>query len=71
MSVLKPIYNQCEIEEFGKKMYELWKRLPSSIEYGENPFFVLNYADDCLSYGDEKQCRELYESMLNYYEIEF
>ena len=32
------------------------------------PFHILSYADDCLSYGDEKQCRELYESMFAFYE---
>lgn len=34
----------------------------------EEPFHILSYADDCLSYGDEKQCRELYESMFAFYE---
>ena len=44
------------------------QRLPSVIEYGEEPFFALCYADDCLSYGDEKQCRDLYEAALSYYD---
>ena len=68
MSVLKVIYQQSKLNDFAKKMPELWNRLPHAIEYGEAPFFVLFYADDCLSYGDEKQCRELYESAINYYE---
>lgn len=34
----------------------------------EEPFYILSYADDCLGYGDEKQCRELYENALNYYD---
>ena len=68
MKELKEIYLSVEISEFGKKMYELWNRLPSVIDEMEEPFHILSYADDCLSYGDEKQCRELYESMFAFYE---
>lgn len=34
----------------------------------KNPFYTLNYAGDCLSYGDEIRCCELYKCALNYYE---
>ena len=68
MKELKDIYLSVEISEFGKKMYELWNRLPSAIDEMEEPFHILSYADDSLSYGDEKQCRELYESMFAFYE---
>lgn len=68
MKELRDIYLSIEIAEFCKKMYELWNRLPDSIDRMEQPFHVLSYADDCLSYGDEKQCRELYESMFEFYE---
>lgn len=68
MKELKKIYASIEITEFGKKMYELWNRLPNAIDKMEEPFHVLSYADDCLSYGDEKQCRKLYESMFEFYE---
>lgn len=68
MKELKDVYLSVEISEFGKKMYELWNRLPSAIDEMEEPFHILSYADDCLSYGDEKQCRELYESMFAFYE---
>lgn len=67
MHMLKPIYCKSNINDFGKKMYELWKNLPLSI-YEKEPFFTFCYADDCLSYGDEHQCRELYEKALNYYD---
>ena len=33
-------------------MYDLWKLLPDKIN-NEEPFYTLNYAGDCLSYGDE------------------
>ena len=48
-------------------MYRLWTLLPKKIKL-EEPFYILSYADDCLGYGDEKQCRELYENALNYYD---
>lgn len=68
MKELRDIYSSVEISEFGKRMYELWNRLPNAIDEMEEPFHVLTYADDCLSYGDEKQCRELYEAMFDFYE---
>ncbi len=68
MKELRDIYSSAEITEFGKKMYELWNRLPNGIDEMEEPFHILSYADDCLSYGDEKQCRELYEAMFEFYE---
>lgn len=68
MKELEKLYLSVEITEFGQKMYELWKRLPKTIDKMEEPFHVLSYADDCLSYGDEKQCRKLYESMFDFYE---
>lgn len=68
MKELRDIYLAVEIAEFAKEMYKLWNRLPSTIDKMEEPFRVLSYADDCLSYGDEKQCRELYESMFEFYE---
>lgn len=67
MRALKPIYYESDIVDFGNRMYELWNRLPDHISKVE-PFHTFNYADDCLSYGDEKQCRELYEKAFNYYE---
>lgn len=67
MSKLKPIYEESDIVVFGKKMFDLWNQLPDKIGC-EEPFHTLNYADDCLSYGDEIQCCELYEYTLNYYE---
>ena len=67
MRALKPIYYESDIVDFGNRMYELWNRLPDNISNAE-PFHTFSYADDCLSYGNEKQCRELYEEAFNYYE---
>ena len=67
MSELKTVYKESDIVGFSKKMYDLWKLLPDKIN-NEEPFYTLNYAGDCLSYGDEIRCRELYKCALNYYE---
>lgn len=67
MSKIKPIYDGNNIADFGKAMYRLWTVLPDEI-IREEPFYILSYADDCLGYGDEKQCRELYEHAMNYYD---
>ena len=67
MSKIKPLYDGNNIADFGKAMYRLWTLLPEKIKL-EEPFHILSYADDCLGYGDEKQCRELYENALNYYD---
>ncbi|MCR5793301.1 MAG: hypothetical protein K6G65_09040 [Lachnospiraceae bacterium] len=66
MKELKDIYTRTEITEFGRKMYELWGVLPDVIDVEKEPYYTLSYADDCLSFGDEKQCRELYEKMFDY-----
>lgn len=69
MQELKKCYENTELKIFARKMYLLWKNLPDNIQHVE-PFFILCYADDPLSWGDEKQTRELYEKMLNYYDFE-
>lgn len=67
MSKIKPLYDGNNIADFGKAMYRLWTLLPEKIKL-EEPFYILSYADDCLSYCNEKQCQELYENALNYYD---
>lgn len=67
MSKIKPLYDGNNIADFGKAMYRLWTLLPEKIKL-EEPFYILSYADVCLSYGNEKQCQELYENALNYYD---
>ena len=67
MVALKEIYEgMSDITVFGNRMYELWRYLPGRFNM-EEPFYTLSYADDCLSYGDEKQCRELYEEAFGFY----
>ena len=67
MEKLKEYYDNCEdIKEFAGRMYGLWESLPGNIQ-NEEPFWTLSYADDPLSWGDEKQTRLIYEKMLDYY----
>ena len=67
MSKLKRVYVNCsDIRYFASRMYSLWKSLPGDIQNVE-PFWILCYADDPLSWGDEEQTRNIYEHMLNYY----
>ena len=67
MEALKGIYEGAsDIKEFGDRMYKLWGQLPGRLNM-EEPFHALSYADDCLSFGDEKQCRELYEKAFGFY----
>ncbi|AKA68756.1 hypothetical protein [Clostridium scatologenes] len=68
ISKLEEIYYQddMDIRFFGSKMYSIWRALPSEIENKE-PFWTLCYADDPLSWGDERQTRELYQKMFQYY----
>ncbi len=70
MRKLKEIYINCsDIRQFAGQMYRLWKSLPGNMQHIE-PFWILCYADDPLSWGDEAQTRSIYESMLNYYQDE-
>lgn len=65
---LKKIYdsNIFTIEDFGRKCYSLWQHFPEEF-YLTEPFHTLSYADDCLSWGDEAQTRELYEEAFDFY----
>lgn len=67
ISKLKRIYDKMELRQFSENMYRVWGNLPTSIAE-EKPFWILSYADDPLSWGDEKQTRELYEEFFTYYE---
>ena len=67
MQSLLRIYEHTDIEVFARKMYSLWNKLPWDIGRKE-PFLTFCYADDCLSYHDEEQCRKLYEKAMGYYD---
>ena len=70
MREIRRLYTKCgDLTAFSWKMYELWTSLPVSIAH-DDPFFGLDYAVDCLSYGDEQQCRDILECSMNYYEHE-
>lgn len=48
-------------------MYLLWESLPGCVQ-DEEPFSILTYADEPLSWGDEQQSREIYEKVFGYYD---
>ena len=66
MAALKLLYRISRISDFAGKMYALWSALPEKLAR-EEPFATLSYADDCLPYGDEAQCRRLYEAAFDHY----
>lgn len=68
MSKVKVFYRKCsDIERFANRMYSLWEGIPGSIQDKE-PFSILAYADEPLSWGDKEQTKTIYEEMLNYYD---
>lgn len=68
ISKLEEIYYQddMDIRFFSSKMYSIWRALPSEIQ-NEEPFWTLCYADDPLSWGDERQTRGRYQKIFQYY----
>lgn len=69
MNLLWEAYSKDDIYKFGRHMYLIWQKLPDALQKQE-PFLCLSYADDPLSWGDEKQSRELYEDVMNYFQKE-
>ena len=65
---LKTVYfsNSFTITEYGKKCHSLWQQLPNEMHTKE-PFHILSYADEPLSWNDEAQTRKLYEDMFDFY----
>lgn len=60
---------QENIRWFAGRMYNIWKGLPPWFQ-DIQPFWTLCYGDDPLSWGDEKQTREIYENLFRYYDKE-
>ena len=67
--LLKPIYNTMDIETFAKAMNSLWHGLADNMQ-DIDPFWMLSYADEPLSWGDKEQTRELFEKAITYYDNE-
>ena len=66
MKLIGDIYPKSDLNDFTKRMYSLWTKLPYPMDM-EEPFFIFNYADDVLEFNGEKQCRKLLEKAINYY----
>ena len=58
--------NHFTVEELSHKLYELWCLLPSKMSEQE-PFHMMTYIDDPLSWGDKQQTIKLLEQFINYY----
>lgn len=59
--------NILPFREFASRVYGIWRALPQDISM-EEPFWKLSYIDDCLSWGDESQARELYQETFCFYQ---
>lgn len=58
--------DSCILEDLAHQAYSIWNILPHNIANKE-PFYTLCYIDDPISYGDEKQTRELFHKLFNYH----
>jgi len=67
-SKAKQVYYQSgmTLNAFCEKMHSLWKALPQEIDM-DDPFHILSYADEPLTWDDVEQTRDLYETFFNYY----
>lgn len=68
MSALSAEYQngKTDLRTFAERGYDIWQILPSDMA-DSDPFFILCYAGDPLSWGDEKQCRKHFENAFSYY----
>jgi hypothetical protein len=66
MDNLLPLYQKSDLKSFAKTAFKLCNLLPYSI-LTQEPFHTFSYADECLTFNDEPQCRELYEKALYFY----
>ena len=63
---LEIIYNVMDIQPFSDKMYFIWRLLPDKMQ--ENELFEnLRYADELLLWTEEKQLREYYKKLFDFY----
>ncbi len=65
--ILSSIYNTIDIHEFTELSYTLWNRLPGFIAH-EEPFLMLSYAGDSLSWGDSVSADKNYKKIFSYYD---
>lgn len=61
------LYEQTGLSDFGEKMYQLWSVLPSWLANKE-PFSILCYASDPLSWGEPKLAKSFFEKAMYYYD---
>lgn len=71
LNELERIYlsKELDLQAFASKSYAVWQLLPDCMGSTE-PFSIMSYADDPLSWGDEQQTCSFYEKMFNFYKVE-
>ena len=69
MEELKKIYKECnDLFSFTWKLFELSSHIPNTNIRFEQPFNVLDIANDELGIYGEDKCKELLEYAFNYYD---
>ena len=65
---LKAVYqsNAFPLKVYGKKCFRVWRCLPDELQMKE-PFHILSYADDPLSWGDESASKKIFEELFGFY----
>lgn len=65
---LKTVYqsNVFKTYDYAIKCHTLWIYLPEELKFVD-PFYVLSYADDPLSWGDEAHTRRIFEDLFDFY----
>ncbi|MCM1506691.1 MAG: hypothetical protein NC177_06105 [Ruminococcus flavefaciens] len=64
---LEKLYHKMDIKTFSGLCYKIWLRLPENVAEDEY-FITLNYADDYVSIGFEKQAVKSFENLFSHYE---
>ncbi len=68
MDKLRPLYKaQSDLAAFTGALYRIWRDYLERDFGTEYPLYIMSYANDPLTWGDEKQTKELCERMLYYY----
>ena len=69
MRTLKAEYQKAgpDLSSFANKTHLLYSYISAGVGFTD-PFDILSYADDPLSWGNETQCRELYQKAFDWYE---
>ena len=60
------INGNVDIKDFNSKVLRIWGNIPNDIQLKE-PFWMMSYASEPLSWGDVEQTHKIYKKMFNFY----